>query len=395
MGFTVEDMMVISRDRYQMKLIAGRNGWSNSISWLLMLEEITITNNFSGKELAVTTGLGFPTTDKLLLLAGQLVKKHASGLLINTGRYIMTVPPELITFCDENDLPLLTVPWDVVLADLIKDLSIRIFLQGDTDTQISEAMIEAIEEPDAREHYTRHLLSHFDVDGTFQVILLQTKDQDLDKMDTVERRRLSYRMHLYLTNLTHNGHFFYYDSSFVLVINAVDNSVVQTIINQFRHNLKKRMPEREITIGVSGEVMDISNLRTAYKRAQAALRMAFDTSRDICFFDEMGLYRLLYLVPDTQLLSAMSHDLLRPLLEYDRHHEANYVETLEIYLHYDGSIQASADAMYTHRNTILYRMNNIRRLLDCPLETQEERMKYTIACMILHMKSPSHFAAAT
>ena len=383
MGFTVEDMMVVSKDRYQMRLIAGENGWSNSISWLLMLEEITITNNFSGKELAVTTGLGFPSTDKLLLLAGQLVDKHASGLLINTGRYIREVPPELVRFCNENDLPLLTVPWDVVLADLIKDLSIRIFLQGDTDVQISEALIEAIEEPEAREHYTRHLLSHFDVDGTFQVILLHTKN--LDKMDTVERRRLSYRMHLYLTNLTHNGHFFYYDSSFILVINAVDDRTVREIISQFMHNLHKRMPERKMSIGVSDTVTDISRLQTAYKRAQAALHMARDFQMELCFFSEMDLYRILYLVPDRELLDEMGRCVLDPLIAYDRTHNAAYVDTLENYLRYDGSIQAVADAMFTHRNTVLYRMNNIRRLLDCPLETQEERTKYYIACMIRHM----------
>ena len=52
-----------------------------------------------------------------------------------------------------------------------------------------------------------------------------------------------------------------------------------------------------------------------------------------------------------------------------------------------GSIQAVADAMYIHRNTILYRMNNIRRLLGSSLETQEERLPYQIACLIRHMFS--------
>ena len=58
MGFTVEDMLLVSRQRYQMKLIAGKEGWSNSISWLLMVEDLTIVQRFSGKELAVTTCLG-------------------------------------------------------------------------------------------------------------------------------------------------------------------------------------------------------------------------------------------------------------------------------------------------------------------------------------------------
>ena len=34
MGFTVEDMLIIAKDKYKMKLEAGKNGWANSISWL-------------------------------------------------------------------------------------------------------------------------------------------------------------------------------------------------------------------------------------------------------------------------------------------------------------------------------------------------------------------------
>ena len=51
MGFTIEDMRLVSEERYKMEFIAGRNGWSNSISWLLMLEDLTIIQHFTGKEL--------------------------------------------------------------------------------------------------------------------------------------------------------------------------------------------------------------------------------------------------------------------------------------------------------------------------------------------------------
>ena len=56
MGFTIEDMNLLSKERYQMELQAGHNGWSNSINWILMLEDTAIIQNFAGKELAVTTG---------------------------------------------------------------------------------------------------------------------------------------------------------------------------------------------------------------------------------------------------------------------------------------------------------------------------------------------------
>lgn len=385
MGFTVEDMMIVSKQRYKMELVAGQGGWSNSISWLLMLEDLTIIRNFSGKELAVTTGLGFQDEERLLALLRDLLSHHASGLLVNTGCYIQQLPEKALSFCNENDFPLLTVPWDVVLADMIKDLSIRIFLQGSTDEQISSALIAAIEQPEAEERYIHTLLPHFDLDGTFQVVLLH--QPDLDKMDTVERKRIGYRIQLYLSNITHNGHFFYYDSLFVLIINAVPMKDVEDIVSRFQANLQKRMPHHNFTVGIGSQMTHIRHLATAYTRAKAALAMALDTRASVLYFDRMGIYRLLYTNPDRHLLADFCETQLAPVLEYDRKHDAGYVQTLELYLNCGGSIQAVADAMYIHRNTILYRMNNIRRLLGSSLETQEERLPYQIACLIRHMFS--------
>ncbi|MDD6504572.1 MAG: PucR family transcriptional regulator ligand-binding domain-containing protein, partial [Lachnospiraceae bacterium] len=130
MSFTVQDMMLISQERYHMKFCGGQKGWSNSISWCHMLEDTTIIQNFWGKELAVTTGLGFPTEEKLLELLRELVNHHAAGLIVNVGNYISEIPQSALAYCDENDFPLLTVPWEVHLADMMKDFSIRIFLQG-------------------------------------------------------------------------------------------------------------------------------------------------------------------------------------------------------------------------------------------------------------------------
>jgi len=385
MGFTVEDMLIYSSDKYRMKLIAGKNGWSNSVGWLLMLEERTIIRNFSGLELAVTTGLGFQKPEELMALLKDLTDKHASGLIINTGYYILDIPQEALEYCEENDFPLLTVPWEIFLADMIKDLSIRVFLQGSTDEQLSEAFIHAIEQPDARDLYVQSLLPHFDVDGTFQAVLFTVPG--LDAMDTVERKRLAYRMHIYLTNITHNGHFFYYDSVFVLIINALTDDYVRGLVSQFCHNLERRMPGSHMTVGIGSQVRDIVHLSIAYKRARSALAMAEDSGKQVVFFDDMGIYRLLYSVSDTRLLQELCLEPLEPLLEYDRAHHADYVATLEQYLLHDGSIQAVSEVMYTHRNTVMYRMNNIRKLLDCPLETQEQRLPLLIACLILHMRA--------
>ena len=272
MGFTIQDMLITSESQYQMKLLAGNNGWSNSISWVLMIEDTKILNNFSGKELAVTTGLGFRTEKELINLAKGLVNRNASGLIINTGEYIHEIPQELISFCNENDLPLIDVPWEIYLADMIKDLSIRIFLQGTADEQISEAFIEAITYPEHEEKYRKTLLSYFDIDGDFQVILFTT--DNLDSMDTVDRKKLSYKLQIYLENISHNGHFFYYDSCFVLVLNDIEQDYMEKIVNGMLTRTKAKMPEVNVYGGTGSPMKDICNLYLSYNRARAALEYA-------------------------------------------------------------------------------------------------------------------------
>ena len=386
MGFTIEDMMTVSGSRYKIKMEAGRHGWSNSISWILMIEDMTILQNFAGKDLAVTTGLGFRQPGQQLELVKELSSLGASGLIINTGMYIMEIPEKVRTFCDENDFPLMTVPWDIPLFDMIKDLNMRILLQGITDDEISSALIQAIKNPEDAESSRKTLLPHFDVDGTFQVVLIEPGD--LDTMDTVERRRISFQLQIYLESISHNASFFYYDAAFALVVNDVPEDHLHDLLDRFVKRLEIRMPDRKIWVGIGSPMEDLKNLHLAYRRAQAAVRMAARQDKSMVWFDEMGIFRMLSLIPDPVLRREMGEDLLEPLIIHDRVHGTDYVQMLEIYLETGGSIKAVAEQTFTHRNTAIYRLGNIRKLLGNDLDSTEDRLRYQLACMLLHTPEP-------
>ena len=386
MGFTIEDMMTVSGSRYKIRMEAGRDGWSNSISWILMIEDMTILQNFAGKDLAVTTGLGFRQPGQQLELVKELSSLGASGLIINTGMYIMEIPEKVRTFCDENDFPLMTVPWDIPLFDMIKDLNMRILLQGITDDEISGALIQAIKDPEDAESARRKLLPHFDVDGTFQVVLIEPGN--LDTMDTVERRRISFQLQIYLESISHNASFFYYDAAFALVVNDVPEDHLHDLLDRFVKRLEIRMPDRKIWVGIGSPMNDLKNLHLAYRRAEAAVRMAARQDKNMVWFDEMGIYRMLSLIPDPVLRREMGEDLLKPLLIHDKVHGTDYVQMLEIYLETGGSIKAVAEQTFTHRNTAIYRLGNIRKLLGNDLDSTEDRLRYQLACMLLHTPEP-------
>ena len=306
MGFTIEDMMTVSGARYKIKMEAGKHGWSNSISWILMIEDMTILQNFAGKDLAVTTGLGFRQPRQQLELVKELSHLGASGLIINTGMYIMEIPQKVRTFCDDNDFPLMTVPWDIPLFDMIKDLNMRILLQGITDDEISDALIQAIKAPGDTESSRKRLLPHFDVDGTFQVVLIEPGN--LDTMDTVERRRISFQLQIYLESISHNASFFYYDAAFALVVNDVPEDHLRDLLDRFVKRLEVRMPDRRIWVGIGSPMKDLRNLHLAYRRAQAAVRMAAKQDKNMVWFDEMGIYKMLSLIPDPLLRKEMGED---------------------------------------------------------------------------------------
>jgi DNA-binding PucR family transcriptional regulator len=145
------------------------------------------------------------------------------------------------------------------------------------------------------------------------------------------------------------------------------------------------MKDHSVYAGGSSLMIDLGSLHLCYHRAKAALRASHQLNRRIMWFDDMGIYRILALVSDDQLLKEMGEDQLLPLIEYDKKHGSNYVEILEQYLLNNGSIQAVASKMFMHRNTVIYQLGNIKRLLGSSLERSEDRMKFMIACMLLHL----------
>ena len=385
MGFTIEDALVQTQDQYCLTLLAGKAGCSNAISWVHMIEDTTIIQQLWGKELAVTTGLGFQTHDALLDFVQCLVKYHSVGLIINTGKYIFDIPDDILRYCDEQDFPLLTTPWEVHMADLIKDFSMRCLSSEKEDRQISKYFQETFINPHLSAEYRQQLMSTFDVDGYFQILLIWIEDSD--RFDTIARRRIAFQLEICFEKIESPYSFFWFDGAFVLVVNNLEVDVLEEIVDKMYRRSKKRMKDIIIHIGIGTRMLDYKNVILSYKRAYAAQQMAQQFDYPLMSFDEMGVYQLLFLIEDHQVLEDMYHQLLNPLLAYDYQHHGELEKTLYYYLVYDGSQQAMAKHLYMHRNTINYRLTKIKELLSCELSTFEEKLPYMLAFYIKKMIS--------
>ena len=377
MGFTIEDAFIQCGEQYKLKLLAGKNGCANAISWIHLIEDTTIIQQLWGKELAVTTGLGFQSDELLFRFIEKLVKHHSTGLIINTGTYIFDIPSFIIDYCNEQDFPLISIPWEIHLADVIKDFSMRCIMSEREDQQLSKYFRKAFINPEYLETYRDEFMTFFDVDGYFQVVLISIENSD--QYDAIELRRVSFQIQLYLEKINSKFSFFWFDSYFVLIVNNILEEELLEIIDKMHRRTQKKMPERIIHIGIGSSLKDINNVVRSYKRAKGAVEAALTFNQNIIEFSSMGIYQILFSLEDKNILKQFYIHQLQPLIDYDDKHHTEFEKTLYYYLKYNGSPQKIAAAMYTHRNTINYRIRKIKEILNSEIETPEERFQYQLA----------------
>ena len=127
------------------------------------------------------------------------------------------------------------------------------------------------------------------------------------------------------------------------------------------HEAASELDELGMSVGVGNWCRTASEIPAAYSEAREAAVFAMRTGvRDhAVVYDDVVVDHLLRANENAgRLISAA----LDPLRDYDVQRNAALVETLRAYVEANFSITGAARAMQVHNNTILYRLDRIRRL---------------------------------
>lgn len=108
---------------------------------------------FNGGELIFTTGIAQEGNEWLLEFVENLYEREASGLVVNVGPYITSVPQEVIDYCNQMNFPLLEVPWKTRLVDITRDFSNQIFQNEKEEENLADTLKNIVFDPkNAREY---------------------------------------------------------------------------------------------------------------------------------------------------------------------------------------------------------------------------------------------------
>ena len=119
------------------------------------------------------------------------------------------------------------------------------------------------------------------------------------------------------------------------------------------------------------------------------MRMAVYRNVPYIHFEDMGFYKILFSVKDEDILSAYADEILAPI-EGDDAKRQGYIELLQAYIQNDRSLERTAAALYLHRNTVNYRIQKMKMLLNSPLKTVEDLFPFQVALAIRDMDIHSY-----
>ncbi|WP_310914068.1 PucR family transcriptional regulator [Lipingzhangella rawalii] len=105
------------------QVLAGRSGLDRVVQRLNVMEVPDILPWVKPHELLLTTGYPLrDTPEQLARLVRDLAQRELAAVAIKVGRYVETLPPELLRAADEVGLPLLHLADDVAFDDILNQV---------------------------------------------------------------------------------------------------------------------------------------------------------------------------------------------------------------------------------------------------------------------------------
>ncbi len=143
---------------------------------------------------------------------------------------------------------------------------------------------------------------------------------------------------------------------------------------------------RVFSVGVSRVVTELGELPEAYAQARRALEVGrrIHGGGSTTWFDQLGLHRLIALVPDTAELRAFAHDVLGDLAGTSQE-AAALRETLQVLLDTNFNVAEAARTQFFHYNTMRYRVSKLERLLGPVGSDPHLRLDVAVALRVLEI----------
>lgn len=223
--------------------------------------------------------------------------------------------------------------------------------------------------------YVRAKELHFVTDEPRSVLLVrQTENSDIAAVEVIQR--------LFPDR----------QKDFVLNINETDIVVVKALLPantsedmvKVAHGIEKTLQEElgiKCVIGISTNARHLRELADRYKEAQVAIDVGrvFDSEKSIINYENLGLGRIIYQLPTT-LCEMFLNEVFKknPIETLDD----DTLETINRFFENNLNVSETSRKLYVHRNTLVYRLEKIKKITGLDLREFDHAIVFKVAMMV-------------
>jgi carbohydrate diacid regulator len=136
-----------------------------------------------------------------------------------------------------------------------------------------------------------------------------------------------------------------------------------------------------VVIGIGAPVSGIKELARSFKEAQTSIEVGkvFDTDKSIVCYSNLGIARLIYHLPTTLCNTFLNEVFIRGSID-SLDHETLF--TIQRFFENNLNVSETSRKLFVHRNTLVYRLDKIKKLTGLDLREFEHAIIFKIALMV-------------
>lgn len=205
-------------------------------------------------------------------------------------------------------------------------------------------------------------------------------------------RRLETTVHWVLSNHPRPALVHVFGNQHLVIFQALKNiedmESAALLGRRIREQIELEFPDATLIGGVSGPASTLSDWPLAYDQALQAMQLGerLKLTNQFVEFGSLGIYRLLYHLEEQPEVRLFTDEIIRPLIEYDSQNRGSLVKTVEAYFDHHGNISQTAESLFVHRNTLLYRMERIQELTGLNLDHANMRLALHLSLKLWQLR---------
>ena len=216
---------------------------------------------------------------------------------------------------------------------------------------------------------------HMDNDQSRAVIVIKFQNTTELQPYEIVQKILSDKNDDYIINIS--------EQDVVIVKELEDGCTIEDLEATAMDILKQAQTEfaAKLLFGISSIVEKLKDLARAYKEARIALEVGkvFDIEHPVMSYENLGIGRLIYQLPTTLCEIFLQEVFKKGSLEsLDR----ETLMTVQSFFENNLNVSETSRKLFVHRNTLVYRLDKIKKLTGLDLREFDHAVTFKVALMV-------------